>query len=86
MKPNDPGGVGGPSAGLVLTRAKANYATSGEAIRLRWIDGVLRRSEEPATGMEAAFRKHKCEVSFLKALGELNAQRRATSRSNRAGN
>src|SRR3954452_11924561 len=28
---------------MILTRSKANYAPSGEELRLRWVDGVLRR-------------------------------------------
>ena len=37
----------------LLTRMKANYAGAGEAVRLRWTDGVL-VSQEPETGMFAA--------------------------------
>jgi RecA-family ATPase len=71
---------------LVLTRAKANYATTGEAIRLKWLDGALRLVDERTTGMEAVFRKHEVATAFLQALAELSSQGRAASHNKRAAN
>ena len=43
---------GEPSELMVLTRTKANYAPGGQEIRLRWVEGVLRRDDGdvPAVG------------------------------------
>jgi RecA-family ATPase len=73
---------------LVLTRHKANYAPIGEEIRLRWVDGVLRRDEgeAPMSAGDAAFHRHNAKGAFLAALDTLTAQRRNVSHSERAPN
>ena len=73
---------------LVLTRTKANYAPGGEEIRLRWVEGVLRRDEgdEPMSAMDASFHRHNAKMAFLAALDELTAQQRNVSHSERASN
>lgn len=73
---------------MVLTRTKANYAPGGEEIRLRWIEGVLRRDdgEAPMSAVDASFRRHNAKMAFLAALDELTAQQRSVSHSDRAGN
>ena len=73
---------------MVLTRTKANYAPGGEELRLRWVDGVLRREEsnEPASAMDASYHRHNAKMVFLAALDELTAQQRSVSHSDRAGN
>lgn len=84
---DDEADAAGPGA-LVLRRCKANYAPTDEEIRLRWVEGVLRRDdgEMPASPMDAAFHRHNAKQAFLKALDELTAQRRSVSDSERAGN
>ena len=73
---------------LLLTRTKANYAPGGEEIRLRWVEGVLRRDEgdEPMSAMDASFHRHNGKIAFLTALDELTAQKRNVSHSERASN
>lgn len=77
-----------PQDRLVLTRHKANYAPSGEEIRLRWDEGILRRDdgEVPLSGVEASFRRHNAKMAFLAALDALTEQRRNVSHSERASN
>jgi RecA-family ATPase len=73
---------------LLLARCKANYAPGREEVRLRWVDGVLRRDDGdgPASAMDAAFRRHDAKGAFLAALDELTGQRRSVSHAERAGN
>jgi RecA-family ATPase len=77
-----------PSEVMILTRHKANYAPSGEELRLHWHEGVLRRDEgeAPMSAMDAAFHRHNAKGAFLAALDELTLQQRSTSHSERAGN
>ena len=79
---------GEPSDAMVLTRTKANYAPGGQEVRLRWVDGVLRRDDgdEPLSAMDASFRRHNAKGAFLAALDELTGQQRNVSHSERAGN
>lgn len=69
----------------LLTRMKANYAASGETVRLRWTDGVL-VSQEPETGLFGTLAKDKAERVFLEALDQLEAQGRPVSDSHNAVN
>lgn len=87
-RPVEQGNEGEPSEALLLTRAKANYAAAGEEIRLRWVDGVLRREDGEAAGsaIDAMFRAEAACTAFLTALDELTSQRRSVSHSDRAGN
>ena len=79
---------GETSEWLLLTRSKANYATTGEEIRLHWVDGVLRRDEgeAPASAMDATYHRHNAKMAFLAALDALTEQRRNVSHSERASN
>ena len=73
---------------VVLARPKANYALGGAEVRLRWVDGVLRRDEgeEPMTAMQASYHRHEAKRAFLTALDHLMEQRRNVSHSERASN
>jgi RecA-family ATPase len=77
-----------PSEVMILTRSKANYAPSGEELRLRWYESVLRRDEgeAPMSAVDASFHRHNAKGAFLAALDELTAQKRSVSHSERAGN
>ena len=79
---------GEPSELMILTRTKANYAPGGAEIRLRWVEGVLRRDDGdvPTSGVEANFHRHNARLAFLTALDEMTAQKRSVSHSDRASN
>jgi RecA-family ATPase len=64
----------------LLTRKKANYASAGETIDLRWEAGVFINKRPPA-GIFASFDKHAGENAFLAALDELSAQNRVVNAS-----
>ena len=57
----------------VLHRKKANYARSGDEIRLRWREGVLRHVDAP-TGIMAHIAGQAAERTFLDLLDVLAAQ------------
>ena len=68
----------------ILTRKKANYATSGDTIKLTWHDGVF-VSAEPG-GIFGTIQRRKAETVFLDLLGKFEADSRPVSDSSRAGN
>lgn len=51
----------------VLRRMKANYAGTGDEIRMRWEDGVL-IAQNPPTGIFGKIEKDKAERAFLTGL------------------
>ncbi|CAA7621149.1 bifunctional DNA primase/polymerase [Magnetospirillum sp. UT-4] len=68
----------------ILTRMKANYAASGEAIRLKWDDGALMPIERE-TGFFGAMERGRAETAFIEALRKLEKQGREASPSVNAG-
>ena len=62
---------GEPSELMILTRSKANYAPGGAEIRLRWVDGVLRRDDGdvPTSGVEASFHRHNAKARLPRGPG-----------------
>ena len=70
----------------ILTRRKANYATVGDIIRLRWVDGVIVPTETGASSFTAASRNSRCEALFLELLDRTIQQGRPLSSSPNAGN
>ncbi len=76
----------GRADALVLCRSKSNYAQAGEEIRLRWIDGILRLANEPASATDAGLARRNAQTAFLAALDALSAQQRTASHNSRAGN
>lgn len=71
-----------PDADLrTLTRMKANYARKGDALQLRWSEGLLRRvadevSHEPLAAINAIA---KADEVFLKLVACFQAERRQVS-------
>ena len=70
----------------ILTRRKANYASIGDTINLRWSDGVLLPPDTSANRFTAATRRAECEAVFLDLLARCDALRMAVSASKNAGN
>ncbi|RDD62002.1 ATPase [Ferruginivarius sediminum] len=69
----------------VLTTKKANYASVGETISLRWSDGVF-ALDQPDTGMVASIERGQAETVFLECLDKLTARGTHVSESPHAGN
>jgi RecA-family ATPase len=72
----------------VLKTMKANYAGHGDAIRLRWQDGVFVPEAAPGEGggMVASLERGRLDKIFLACLDAVLAQGRAASDSRNAGN
>jgi RecA-family ATPase len=68
----------------ILTRRKANYASVGDTIKLRWQRGILAPVE--AGGFAAAFQRQECEVVFLDLVARCDASNLPVSISRNAGN
>lgn len=79
------GDDGRPSDIRVLTNKKANYAKSGDAIRLHWREGVLSPVEQ-STGMLASIEKRSAEQVFVELLSQWEADPLGLSDSPKAGN
>ncbi len=69
----------------VLSRRKANYASKGTEIRLRWQQGVLAPQERPH-GLAAAASHAECERVFLDLLARCDSANLPVSASHNAGN
>ena len=69
----------------VLTRRKANYASIGDTIRLRWVDGAFALMT-PDGGIFGRIRRAAVEDVFLDILDSLEAQSVRVSDSRHAGN
>jgi RecA-family ATPase len=69
----------------LLTRRKANYASIGDTIKLRWQNGVLVPIGAP-TGLAAMAERADADAVFLRLLARLNAENRPLSPSRNAGN
>jgi len=82
-KAEDEDGV--DSGERILSRAKANYAPDGSAIRLRWASGVLMPVSTSGTLSEAAAR-NEAERVFLLLLDRCKAQGQRLSDSRSATN
>ena len=73
------------TAERVLTRRKANYASTGDSIRLRWINGAF----APVTvegGIFGTIRRTAIEALFLDLLDRCQAQGMSLSNSRNAAN
>lgn len=74
----------------VLTRMKANYASVGDEIRLRWQLGVFRVEDAAAGGLVAAIdsrnRNREADEAFLACLDAVSRQGRDVSASRNATN
>ena len=77
-----------PNGARVLKTMKANYTGRGEAIRLRWQDGVFVPEDAPGAGggMVASLERSRIDNIFLACLNATLAQDRAVSDSRNAGN
>ncbi len=73
------------TAERVLTRRKANYASVGEAIKLRWINGAF-ASVTAAGGIAGVVRRAAAEAVFLDLLDRCVAQGLNLSHSKNGGN
>jgi RecA-family ATPase len=69
----------------ILTRRKANYASIGDTIKLRWQNGVLVPTDAP-TGLAALAGRQDAETTFLALLARCDAENRPVSDSRNAGN
>lgn len=69
----------------ILTRRKANYASVGDTIKLRWQNGVLVPTSAP-TGLAAMAERADAEAVFLALLNRCNGENRPLSDSRNAGN
>ncbi len=69
----------------VLSRMKANYSGSGDALRMRWEEGVF-KPEEHQGGIFDTIERHAHETAFLGALDTLNRQGRKVSANPAANN
>lgn len=70
----------------VLTRRKANYASIGDEIRLRWQQGVLLPTQQGGRVTMSTIDRAAAETVFLDLLDEQPAQGRHVSASRNAGN
>jgi RecA-family ATPase len=69
----------------ILTRRKANYASIGDEIRLRWEKGALLPVNRPSA-LQQMSRHEEAEQAFLKLLDSYDAANRHLSGSAHAGN
>ena len=71
----------------ILSKRKANYSRIGDEIELRWDDGVLAPTRQPAaSGLERVNRLVGAERTFLDLLATTERQKRHVSSSRNAGN
>jgi RecA-family ATPase len=68
-----------------LTRVKANYASRGDTIELRWQNGVF-VNDGPPPGILGSIERGNCDGLFLDLLAEALAEGRHVSENSRAGN
>ena len=73
------------NAERVLTRRKANYASTGDTIRIRWVNGAF-APITPDGGIFGTIRRATAEAVFLDILARLEAQDVRVSDSRNAGN
>ena len=69
----------------ILERKKANFASRGDQIRLRWRNGVIISEGADAPGMTSMGKLDASDV-FLELLRKFGEQRRPVSSKSRAGN
>lgn len=69
----------------ILTRRKANYASIGDNIRLKWANGVLVPAHSDG-GIIGTINREAAEETFLALLSEIQKQGRHVSESKNAGN
>jgi len=72
------------SAERILTRRKANYASTGEQIKLRWVNGAF-APVTAAGGLFGTIRRAEAEAVFLDLLRRCTAQGMNLSHSRQAG-
>lgn len=65
----------------ILRKQKANYSSTGEALRLMWVDGVFRHEHEPDADSFFATSDDEADALFLRLLDELEAAGRRVSAS-----
>jgi RecA-family ATPase len=85
VRPKDDGETKADSDERILSRKKANYASIGTEIRLRWQRGVL-APVQPAGGGSRAINRSHAEAVFLELLDAATAQNRNVSDSKNGGN
>ena len=68
-----------------LKTMKANYASSGSLLKLRWREGVF-ISDEPKQGVFGAIERQSCETIFVDLLERFTRENRFVSENERAGN
>lgn len=73
------------TAERVLTRRKANYASTGDTIKLRWVNGAF-APVTAAGGITGAIRRAEADAVFLELLDRCDAQGIRVSDSKNAGN
>ncbi len=82
----DVDGMPADPAERILTRRKANYASIGDTITLRWSDGVLTVPEGRSSYVDQAARNQSAEGIFLELLAKCDAANMPVSSSKNAGN
>ena len=70
----------------LLTRRKANYATTGDTIALRWQRGVLVPAREDGTWLDVTTSAAKCDDVFLQLLARCDAVNMPVQQSKHASN
>lgn len=71
----------------ILSRRKANYSSIGAEVNLRWSNGVLVSTRQPASsGFDSLNRMSHAKGKFLDLLDETTQQNRPVSSSKNAGN
>ena len=83
-RPQDDDGEDGGDR-RVLRGMKANYARSGNEIRLTWSDGVFVADKVP-TGFVASLGNHAVDAKFVELLAKVTAEGRTVSENKHAGN
>jgi RecA-family ATPase len=84
-RPQADGDIQADSDERILTRRKANYASIGDTIKLRWCNGVLVPTDAPA-GLAGMASRFEAEHVFMDLLAKTGAEGRPVSDSRNAGN
>jgi RecA-family ATPase len=84
-RPKAEGGIDADNDERVLTRRKANYASLGATIRLRWCNGVLVPLDRP-TGLDALAVAADADDVFMRLLAAADAGNMPVSTSSQAHN
>jgi RecA-family ATPase len=68
----------------ILTRVKANWATSGDTISMRWREGVF-VADQPHAGIVGSIERRNADAKFLHLLDKATAENQRLSSSSNAG-